>query len=87
MMQALARGKLGVRSPLKKGRVITPFDPRGAWLTKPSNPAISVFSMRRANSVVTVQFMVHSRGNQPPLEEQNAAISPAGSITGWSAYA
>ena len=32
-----------------------------------------------------VTFMVHSSGSQPPLEEQNAAISPCGSMTGFAA--
>jgi hypothetical protein len=31
--------------------------------------------------------MVQSSGSQPPVEEQKAAISPCGSITGFAAWA
>ena len=38
-------------------------------------------------SVTVVTFIVQSSGSQPPVDEQNAAISPCGSTTGFAACA
>ena len=85
--QPFALGRLGVRSPLKNGTVTIPFEPGGAEETCVSKFLISVATKFRMSSVLTVQFIVHRSGIQPPVDEQNAAIFPCGSITGWSEQA
>ncbi|MCW0416230.1 hypothetical protein NB689_001984 [Xanthomonas sacchari] len=80
-----AAGRFGVRSPLKNGSSTNPSAP-GAVAASKASPCPVLMPNRRAMvSVATVQFMVQISGNQPPLEEQNAAQRASGSTTGRSA--
>ena len=62
----------------------TPSQPMGASFAIASNCVTPWSNSFRVTSLATVQFIVQSSCNQAPVEEQNAASNPWGSITGVS---
>src|SRR5438105_14453169 len=80
-------GTFGVRSPSKYGNNSNPFDPAGTRADSAAYFSWDHPKSSRTISVATVTFMVQSRGSQRLVESQNAAISPSGSITGFSEQA
>ena len=72
---------------MRYGSSTRPSHPGGVFETMVSSSAWLSPRSSRISSVATVTFMVHTRGSQPLVESQNAAISPPGSTTGASEYA
>lgn len=71
-----------MRSPLKNGNSTSPSAPGVVSAIMASVCARVMENMRITASVATVQFMVQINGNQPPLDEQNAAQRASSSTTG-----
>mmetsp|Transcript_37448 Transcript_37448/g.89018 ORF Transcript_37448/g.89018 Transcript_37448/m.89018 type:complete len:253 (-) Transcript_37448:508-1266(-) len=82
----LACGQLGVRSPLRYGRKLTPPQPAGTPAA--SRVASSWLSpdARRASSATAVQFMMQSSGSHAPVQSQKGATVPVGSRMGLGEY-
>ena len=87
MKVPLPSGTFGVRSPSKYGSTRRPPAPAGDLLTAESILWCVHLKSRRIISVATVTFIVQRSGNQRLVESQKAAISPFGSMTGFSAQA
>ena len=67
--------------------MIKPELPGGILLISTLNSLRVLFTRSLINSVATVQFIVHKSGSQPPVELQNPAIQPLGSMIGLLEYA
>ena len=76
-----------MRSPLKNGNVITPFEPAQVAEILSSNSFTLIEKSLRVRSIAPAQFIVHNNGSQSPVDEQNAATAPCRSIIGLSALA
>ena len=81
VMLAFPCGRFGVLSPLKNGRTKTPSQPGFAFSASASNAFTSRSRRARISSEATVQFIVHSNGRYPPVDEQKPEIPFAGSAT------
>src|ERR1700722_1703889 len=75
-----AFGRSGVRSPLRKGRKVRPPAP-GSVKSRAASMSAKLCPIRATVAVTSfVSFIVQTRGNQPPDEEQNGATLPVGSL-------